>query len=443
MLEKLTHEAVVGEGYFAHVARYKSDDGTKYAVKKLKEKNREDEIDVRRFKREIEILKLLKDEPYIVPLIDFSEEELWYIMPYAEENLYKYITTNNQKLTTEERIEIFENILDGISIAHSKSILHRDISPNNILKIQDDWYICDFGLGKDYSKYTKGGYSSVQGYGSYNYVAPEQFNKLSDATIQSDVYSLGKILFFILKGKEPRDIDDAPPIYKAVIKSAAAERVEDRYQSVAILKQELNKYKILYSRLHRSDLTQKTVQEYISDMVEYDSDEFFEIILKANIDEHVYYDYIEPIIDYFDTVSKISRFTSEIGNDKTLEFLKKFVEKLHECYSKVGWPFSSLNSFGYFLNRVYKACYEKPLVRLECLKEIWEIAVFHDQWAIQDLIVEIISTNQIDSDIEEEFALHILKMDKDFVKINKIRVSQINSTVIKQAIRELKTNSKE
>ncbi|HCN57261.1 MAG TPA: serine/threonine protein kinase [Exiguobacterium sp.] len=437
MLNDLQYEAVIGEGAFAIVSRYVDKDGRKYAVKKLKRESKKNESDVKRFIREIELLSALKDEPNIVQLIDFNKEELWYIMPYAEQNLYTYISKNNQVLNIDNRINIFEVIIDGISIAHSRSILHRDITPNNILRINGEWYICDFGLGKDYSKYTQGGYSSVQGYGSYNYAAPEQVDRLKDATIQSDVYSLGKIFYFILTGKEPRDISDATT-YKFVVKGAASEKIEDRYETVSVLKKELLKHKKLYTQINSANIDKITVREYLTKENSIDFNELYEVIMKSNIYDHIYYDFIEPTINYFETINKTSNFLTFIGEDKSLEFIKIFVSNLQKCYSQVGWPFSSLNSFGYFLNRFYKALPQSTACQLECLKEIWELAAYHDQWAIQDLIIGIISNNQIPEEIAEDFAFHIVQLDKSFIKLNKLNLDKISSELIVRAIQSVR-----
>ncbi|MGR1788467.1 protein kinase domain-containing protein, partial [Salmonella enterica] len=111
-------------------------------------------------------------------------------------------------------------------------VLHRDLSPNNVLIFDDKVVVSDFGLGKDYENLTKQGYSSVQGYGNINYVAPEQQDKLSAATKRSDVYSLGKLLYFILTGKNPRNARDSE-MYASLISTATLESPENRYSDAA------------------------------------------------------------------------------------------------------------------------------------------------------------------------------------------------------------------
>jgi len=95
-------------------------------------------------------------------------------------------------------------VVEAQFAAHSNNVLHRDLSPNNIL-IADKGqvWVADFGLGKDYDRRSMGGKSSLAGHGTQSYVAPEQLEKLRNATERSDVYSLGEIFYFILTGKTP------------------------------------------------------------------------------------------------------------------------------------------------------------------------------------------------------------------------------------------------
>ncbi len=436
MLCELQYEDIIGESAITIVSRYVDENGHKYAVKKLKREFKNDEATVKRFKREIDILHALKGEPHIVPLIAYNEDELWYIMPYAEQNLQQYITSNHQLLNIETRTNIFERILDGISIAHSRSILHRNLTPQNILLIDGEWYISGFGVEKDYSRFSQGGYCT----GTYYYAAPEQVDKLKDATIQSDIYSLGKILYFVLTGREPSNLRDAPSAFKFIIKGAISEKIEDRFENVSVLKKELLKNKMLQSKLSFLNWEHMTVREYLSQKSGVESKELYEVIMKSNIYDHVYYDFIEPIINYFDNISEISKFVSDIGEDKALKFIKLFIQNLNHCYARVGWPFSAMNSFGYFLNRFFKAVPQSSAIQLECLKEMWELASYHDQWAIQDLIIDIITKNQVPAEIEEELAYYISKRGMYFVKLKKLNASNIHSRNIAKAIQSVKVS---
>lgn len=89
----------------------------------------------------------------------------------------------------------------------------------------------------------------------------------------------------------------------------------------------------------------------------------------------------------------------------------------------LGWPFSSLNSFGYFLHRLYESTADYPTCRLILLKELWYLAADSDQWAIQDIVVNLIKYNKIPENIQLDFSIHIIESNKYFSKLDNINLS--------------------
>lgn len=105
---------------------------------------------------------------------------------------------DGKELRTSALDEALKTMLDvcaGIEYAHKRGIIHRDIKPQNIMKDKDgNIFVMDFGLA------SKGGGGEVAG--TPGYMAPEVANG-NAATIQSDVYSLGATLYFLLTGVHP------------------------------------------------------------------------------------------------------------------------------------------------------------------------------------------------------------------------------------------------
>ncbi|MCS0674628.1 serine/threonine-protein kinase [Cytobacillus firmus] len=198
----------LGEGAFAEVSTHKMENGEEVAVKRILDKFKYHENYTNRFKKEVQMLEKLSGHPNIVPLLEVrineDEHEYAYVMAKARCNLSEFIGKNYGQLTDVHKIRLFDQVVEAITAAHSNNVLHRDLSPNNIL-INDRGtvWIADFGLGKDYDIRSIGGKSSLAGHGTDVYVAPEQLEKLRYATERSDVYSLGKIFYFILTGKTP------------------------------------------------------------------------------------------------------------------------------------------------------------------------------------------------------------------------------------------------
>jgi hypothetical protein len=85
-----------------------------------------------------------------------------------------------------------------MSEVHRRDIIHRDISPNNIFVISGALKIADFCLGKDLHMFTSHQTVHTNAFGQFIYCAPEQFMLLKDGDKRSDVYSLGKLINFIM-----------------------------------------------------------------------------------------------------------------------------------------------------------------------------------------------------------------------------------------------------
>ena len=104
-------------------------------------------------------------------------------------------------------------ILDGLQYAHTRSLVHRDIQPANILVVRDDRKyvakLADFGLAKNYAD---AGFSQVTRtgdvVGTLAYMSPEQFMDSRHARPACDIYSLGATLYWLLAGRDPFPFDN-------------------------------------------------------------------------------------------------------------------------------------------------------------------------------------------------------------------------------------------
>jgi serine/threonine protein kinase len=113
-----------------------------------------------------------------------------------------------------ESTEIMAQVLDALSYAHARGIIHRDISPANIfLTAGGVVKIIDFGLAKAATdlRLTREG-APV---GAAHYMSPEQIRGAQDIDARTDIYSCGVVLYELLAGKRPFEGDNAFDIMKA------------------------------------------------------------------------------------------------------------------------------------------------------------------------------------------------------------------------------------
>lgn len=203
-IKKRSSLKMIGEGSYAQVFKYYDDFYDRsYAVKRAKSSL--DEKEMIRFKREFEQMKQLRS-PYILEVYGYDEVSNEYVMDFMDCSLYEYISRNNTKLTYPERLNIGLQVLKAFSYIHSKKILHRDISPKNILlKKYDDVIvvkISDFGLVKILESDLTSLNTEIKGCFNDPNLALEGFDNYS---LLHETYALTRILFFVLTGKVKSD----------------------------------------------------------------------------------------------------------------------------------------------------------------------------------------------------------------------------------------------
>ena len=158
---------------------------------------------IERFRQEARTAAML-DHPNLVPVFDFGETEgRYYIaMGYMPGGSLKDLLKREGKLEPNRACEVLAQVSEGLEYAHARGIIHRDLKPGNIL-FDDNGKarMADMGFAKVMSEGTSRSMSTSGGLvGTPAYMAPETWRN-KPATPQTDIYSLGCILYEILTGK--------------------------------------------------------------------------------------------------------------------------------------------------------------------------------------------------------------------------------------------------
>jgi serine/threonine protein kinase len=155
-----------------------------------------------RFRREWMIAASI-DHPNVIPVYEAGEEDgvLFIAMRWVEgTNLRE--TIDRGPLEPSRAAHLVSQVASALDAAHERDLIHRDVKPANILvTAQDHVYLTDFGLTKHASSIS-GLTRTGQWMGTVDYTAPEQIEGVS-VTSQTDVYSLGCVLFEALTGRPP------------------------------------------------------------------------------------------------------------------------------------------------------------------------------------------------------------------------------------------------
>ncbi|NBB86711.1 MAG: PEGA domain-containing protein, partial [Bacteroidetes bacterium] len=204
------------------------------------------------------------DSPTIVRVLAFRETShgMFLVMEYVEGRTLRLVLDETDALPLAWTLRVFPQVVEAVRQAHERSILHRDLKPGNVL-LSDDGQVKvgDFGLAKMQAAdpHITSTYATA---GTVCYMAPEQIRGLRHTTTQSDLFSLGLILYEMVAGRLPFDVHtgtyaiqrtiveepfpsvqehrpDASDALAALIADLTAKDPEDRPASAAVVQQRL------------------------------------------------------------------------------------------------------------------------------------------------------------------------------------------------------------
>ncbi|KAG6477370.1 hypothetical protein ZIOFF_066623 [Zingiber officinale] len=220
---------VLGEGGFSLVYKGTLTDGTKVAIKRLKDTHRQPDLE---FMKEADILSLVHHR-HLVSLIGFYVSELICLLvcEYVPNKTLEFHLhgRNGPTLAWKHRFRISLDSAKGLEYLHehcNPRVIHRDIKAANILL--DDQFrakIADFGIAKHFSD-EKTHISTVVK-GTYGYLAPE-YASSGQLTDKSDVYSYGVLLLELITGRRPLGLADwARPLLQQAMENGVYDALID------------------------------------------------------------------------------------------------------------------------------------------------------------------------------------------------------------------------
>jgi eukaryotic-like serine/threonine-protein kinase len=196
-------EARIGTGGMSSV--YRAIDETLERPVAIKLMNREiatDSDQLERFRREARAVAQLS-HPHIVGVIDYGEDQgrPYIVLEYVEGETLKERIRRNGELDVSEAVAYAIEIARALGCAHARHIVHRDVKPQNVLIDEEgSAKVTDFGIARSLDD--DGLTADGRVLGTTDYVSPEQALG-HDVTGQSDLYSLGIVLYEMLTGSVP------------------------------------------------------------------------------------------------------------------------------------------------------------------------------------------------------------------------------------------------
>ena len=201
-----------------------------------------------RFLKEAQTMAMFSKDKGIVKALDFFEinNTAYIVMEYLEGVTLKQYLRENERIDAEDLVELLVPLIEALDEIHSQGLIHRDISPDNIMVLPDGRIkLMDFGAARDYTEFGEKSLSIVLKPG---YAPPEQYQTHGVQGPWTDIYALCATMYKCITGENPPDaiervMDDSlkkisefgitiPPQEEAAIIKGMSVSAKDRYQDI-------------------------------------------------------------------------------------------------------------------------------------------------------------------------------------------------------------------
>lgn len=221
------------------------------------------EVGTEKFYNEAKLISKFNDYPNIVNIYEFFYENgtVYYSMEYLRGQTLKEYIRDHGTIGASQALYIARRIADALEVAHGESVLHRDISPDNIIICDNgNVKLIDFGSARQVIDERSQSFSAIVKPG---FAPLEQYQKNGNQGPWTDIFSLGTTLYFALTGDIPEDpisrfdeddtfksnLFDINPELWDIISKAVKLKIKDRYASAAELNEALKKVSFKSQRL--------------------------------------------------------------------------------------------------------------------------------------------------------------------------------------------------
>lgn len=408
--------------------------GTLDGTLALKYCREEDDEYVKRFRREVRLLKQFAGNSKVVEVLhsNTKHDPPYFVMEfYTEGDLTKRI--DEIKEDPEEQERVFNLMIDCIAELHANEVVHRDIKPQNFLVDGEGLVVSDFGLGMEpgsTSRFT----SSSMFWGTQGYLPPEfHHGGFKHADEYGDIFMLGKSFYALATKQNPTYLmeNEVNPALFHVIERACELDKNKRYRSLAELRQALTMaYDVMLGRGgHLGEVSQllATITDRLENEAKYKSSQVIELIEKlALVDEE---DQIRICLELK------KPFISILTHEKLRPHLDDFLRIYRRMVEsgQYGWSFAE--TIASHMRLIFRSEEVAAKTRARALELAVDAAYRMNRFAAMDTCISMITS--VDND---EVGVHVAgviqKNPHSFV--TGIEPAQCKSESVRSALRALR-----
>lgn len=242
---------LIGHGSYCNVFQETEDT----VIKILKSEYSKKEDFKKRLKYEFENTLKLKASPNIIKVFEYNPNDNSYTMEKCNCDLYTF-KQNNIDISRDNKIKIALDILNGMKYAHDNNIIHRDLHLGNILQVDNNFVIADFGWSKDLN-ILRSLKSSSSPKSSNRYVAPEAISDFTKLDKKTDIYSIGQILDDIF-----RNPISSKHEFSSIVNKSIDRNRSNRYDNINQIINDFNSLLKIENKKLLEEETLKNIKKY-------------------------------------------------------------------------------------------------------------------------------------------------------------------------------------
>lgn len=389
----------INRGGFGIIDEVTCDDGKNYARKTFSPQDTSNPDLLNklkdRFIREVKTQKKLPRDLFIPILYEeLNVDNPWFLMPVAEDVYINEINNCKHENRTPEGLS---DILNSLEFLHSKTLVHRDLKPQNILKHEGVWKLADFGLitqNKDILSQTIT--TSNNAFGTMNYCAPEQITEFRRVTHLADIYSFGAILhdIFTNESRVPCSELTATGEIGLVIEKCTKIKKEKRFNNVNILRNKLL-YILSKKSIPKSEEDNEWFIEFKNSTNTWDINKFESFVFFLKKREDLLYSFLYEL--NYPIIETLYSLDEELFNDLAIMYFD--------------WIYDERFGFGYcdviigYIRNIYDLTKDLE-VKAKAVISSAELAQSHNRWYVMREVVNM-ANKKISDDLAYRISIEI------------------------------------
>lgn len=279
------------------------------------------------------MMNKLKECGKIVKVFDYNDSEKSYTMEQCDECLYDYLSSKID-LELSEKVKIINDILEAMKYAHDHNVIHRDLHLGNIMKLKDNFLICDFGLGKD-KDVIRSLITSATPKNNHLFLDPiglQDFRLLDEF---SDIYSIGKIIEYIMCN----GFISTNHIFSYIVLKCTSREKQDRYKNINEIQNDIQKYLEGEEKIIKQEEINKKIANGIFDL------EVQEYIMRL-VNSSKLCNYIVNQKNH-----NIYKIVLKLDIEKRMKIAKQIIDNYVSATGYMGW--SNYSLFGRLAYNLY------------------------------------------------------------------------------------------